>query len=59
MAAELREAFPGIDVTLVQSSGGVFEVAIDATPIFSKKQLRRHAEPGEIVQRVRAAGLGG
>jgi selenoprotein W-related protein len=58
VAAELRDAFPGIDVTLVPSSGGVFDVVVDGTPVFSKKQLRRHAEPGEVVQRIRAGGMG-
>ena len=32
------------------SSGGVFEVTVDGKLIFSKKALRRHAEPGEVVQ---------
>lgn len=43
---------------MVPSSGGVFDVVVDGTPVFSKKQLRRHAEPGEVVQRIRAAGMG-
>ena len=30
------------------SSGGVFEVTVDGELLFSKKALRRHAEPGEI-----------
>jgi hypothetical protein len=28
----------------------VFEVTVDGNLIFSKRALRRHAEPGEIVQ---------
>jgi selenoprotein W-related protein len=47
--AELKEHFPDTDVRLIQSSGGVFEVTVDGDLIFSKKALRRHAEPGEIV----------
>lgn len=31
------------------SGGGVFEVTVDDTLIFSKKQLGRHAQPGEIL----------
>jgi selT/selW/selH-like putative selenoprotein len=58
VAAELREAFPGVDLTLVPSSGGVFDVVVDGTPVFSKQQFRRHAEPGEVVERIRAAGMG-
>jgi selenoprotein W-related protein len=37
-------------VQLIQSSGGVFEVVVDGQLVFSKKKLRRHAEPGEIVK---------
>jgi len=47
--AELKQHFPDTDVRLIQSSGGVFEVTVDGDLIFSKKALRRHAEPGEIV----------
>jgi len=37
-------------VELVESSGGVFEVALDGRLIFSKKALDRHALPGEILR---------
>lgn len=57
MAAELRESFPGIEVALVPSSGGVFDVSVDGQLVFSKKKLRRHAEPGEVSAAIRAAGL--
>ena len=57
MAAELRESFPGIEVALVPSSGGAFDVSVNGKLVFSKKQLRRHAEPGEVTAAVRAAGL--
>ena len=33
---------------LVPSSGGRFEVTIDGELIFSKLELQRHAEPGEV-----------
>lgn len=49
MAAELKEAFPGVDTKMIPSSGGVFEVTADGKLVFSKKALRRHAEPGEVV----------
>lgn len=57
MAAELKDAFPGIEVKLLESSGGIFDVAVDGTLVFSKKQLRRHAEPGDVVEAVKAKGL--
>jgi selenoprotein W-related protein len=49
VAAELKEAYPGVDIKMVPSSGGVFEVTVDGRLVFSKKALGRHVEPGEIV----------
>ena len=40
---------------LVQSSGGVFEVDVDGRRVFSKKGLKRHADPGEVLQLIREA----
>jgi hypothetical protein len=54
LAAELKEAWPDTDVRLIPSSGGVFEVKADSDLVFSKKALRRHAEPGEVVKLIRA-----
>lgn len=50
MAAELLQRYPHriASLTLVPGSGGVFEVEVDGRLIFSKKQLGRHAEPGEV-----------
>jgi selT/selW/selH-like putative selenoprotein len=56
LAAELKQSYPDAEVRLIESSGGVFEVALDGKQVFSKKALRRHAEPGEVlkaIQRVR------
>jgi hypothetical protein len=36
-------------VQLLEGSGGVFEVAKDGVLVFSKRALRRHANPGEVV----------
>ncbi len=36
-------------MTLIPSSGGVFEVAVDGKLVFSKKALGRHPEPGEVL----------
>lgn len=54
--AELEEAFPGTEVKLTPSGGGVFEVTVDGDLIFSKKKLRRHAEPGEVVALLKKRG---
>ncbi len=35
------------------ASGGAFELTVDGTQVFSKKELGRHAEPGEIVELLR------
>ena len=59
MAAELKAAWPETDVRLIPSSGGVFEVKVDGELIFSKKALRRHAEPGEVVGLIRSREGGG
>jgi selT/selW/selH-like putative selenoprotein len=52
LAAELKQTFPNADLRLIQSSGGVFEVTVDGRLVFSKKALRRHAEPGEVLKAI-------
>lgn len=45
----LHDYHPQVEsVTLVPSSGGVFEVSVDGELIYSKKQTGRHAEEGEV-----------
>ena len=39
-------------ITLTRGEGGVFDVEVDGRPVFSKKQLNRHAEPGEVVEKI-------
>jgi hypothetical protein len=34
---------------MLEGSGGVFEVARDGVLVFSKRALRRHANPGEVI----------
>ncbi|MBP7960941.1 MAG: Rdx family protein [Caldilineaceae bacterium] len=52
MAAELLEQFTQAmtSLTLIPSSGGRFEVMVDDALIYSKKESKRHADPGEVVQ---------
>lgn len=52
--AELEQAFDGVETKLIPSGGGVFEVAVDGRPVFSKKAIRRHAAPGEVVELIRS-----
>jgi selenoprotein W-related protein len=48
----LKRAYPDAEVRLIESSGGVFEVVADGTPVFSKKATGRHAAPGEVLKAV-------
>ena len=34
--------------TLIPSTGGAFEVTVNGELVFSKKQLKRHAQAGEV-----------
>jgi len=43
-----------VEIKLVQSSGGVFDVRVDDDLVFSKKKVGRHAESGEILRLVLA-----
>ena len=47
--------YPEAEVQLIESSGGVFEVTMDGLLLFSKKALKRHAEPGEVLRLAREA----
>jgi len=40
-------------ITLVPSDGGKFEVSANGELLYSKMQLHRHAEPGEVLGLVR------
>jgi len=39
--------------TLVKGKGGVFDVTVDGRLVFSKHQLRRFPDPGEVSKRIR------
>ncbi len=51
LAKELLAAWAPIMRTVELRSGntGRFEVTLDGELVFSKAQLKRHAEPGEVV----------
>jgi selenoprotein W-related protein len=38
----------GVEVELIPSTGGVFEITADGKSIFSKKEMKRFPEEGEI-----------
>ncbi len=43
----------GVDVELIPSGGGVFEVEADGELLHSKKTTRKFPEPGAIVEALR------
>ncbi len=47
MADDIQQRF-GIETDLIKGQKGVFEIALDNEPIFSKKALGRFPEPNEI-----------
>lgn len=52
MADELRKKYGSDieDLTFIPSGGGVFEVIVDGNLVFSKKNIGRHANQGEVVK---------
>ena len=40
-------------IILVPSQGGVYDVEVNGTLLFTKQKIRRHARTGEIVELVR------
>ncbi len=52
LADTLRRVFPEATITLTPTGGGAFEVTADGTLIFSKNDLGRHAQPGEVLSRL-------
>ena len=52
VADELREPF-GLEATLVGGSDGIFDVIVDGKLVFSKYEMDRFPEPGEIVGKLK------
>jgi selenoprotein W-related protein len=55
LAAEIRQQYPGVEVKLVPSKGGRFEVVKDGVPIYEKSKTGRHARPGEVLNLLEAS----
>jgi len=53
LAAEVKEAYSDAEMNLIEASGGLFEVTVDGDLVFSKKDLGRHAEEGEVLRLIR------
>ena len=50
LEAELKQNFPNMEISLISSGGGVFEIVLDGKLIFSKKSINRFPEKGEVVR---------
>ena len=50
LEAELKQNFPNMEISLISSGGGVFEIVLDGKLIFSKKAINRFREKGEVVR---------
>ena len=42
----------GAEATLIRESDGIFDVVVDGKKIFSKHELGRFPEPGEIAGKI-------
>jgi predicted Rdx family selenoprotein len=42
-----------VEIAMMPSSGGRFEISVDGAPIFEKSKLGRHALPGEVLDLLR------
>jgi selenoprotein W-related protein len=51
LKAALLKNYPEIieDITLLESSGGAYEIRVDGDLIYSKLETGRHADPPEII----------
>jgi len=47
LAASLKEQF-GVEAELIRGKDGVFDVRVDGSLVFSKHELGRFPEPGEV-----------
>jgi len=52
--AELRKHRNDLETRLIKGSGGQFEVVLDGSLIFSKKEQGRFPEPHEILEKIPA-----
>ena len=52
LEASIKEKHPSAEVTLIEGSGGEFEVTFNGDLIFSKKELERFPEDEEILTKI-------
>ena len=54
MTDEIKEGFEEVNVEIVEGSGGVFEVTVEGSLIYSKKKTGRFPKKGEVVGLIKA-----
>jgi selenoprotein W-related protein len=52
LAAALKERYGDIDLELIPSGGGVFEVVVDGRLVYSKKATGRHCTHEEVLEAI-------
>jgi selT/selW/selH-like putative selenoprotein len=53
LEARIKQEFPGTNVELVRSSGGVFEISKDGVLIYSKRATGLHPTLNDVVDKLR------
>lgn len=53
MADELKKGLTEANVEIVEGSGGVFEVTLNGSLIFSKKDTDRFPNEGEVLKSIK------
>ena len=49
MMDEIKEGFAEANVEIIEGSGGVFEVTVDGSLIYSKKETGQFPEKGKVI----------
>jgi selenoprotein W-related protein len=52
LAASLKKEF-GVEAELIRGTGGVFDVRVDGDLVFSKHDVSRFPEDGEVEEQIR------
>jgi len=55
LAATLRKRFDGVDIEMIPSAGGRFEVVADGRLVYSKAATGRHPTHEEVVSAIAGA----
>jgi selT/selW/selH-like putative selenoprotein len=54
LKAALEEAFPGVEVDLIKSKGGAFEIRRETALVYSKKKTGRFPSNAESIAALRS-----